>query len=539
MIASTQLKALLANASLSGALAGRITRISLSITLIAFGLSTHVPARAAETGKTTQFFRAQALQNIAAGRDEEALDSYKAAIKAARTQYGQDSTYLSELYFEMGNLARSNGQSEIAKNCYKSAVTYRPNDIPARLQLADLERNTKNIREAFEDSKAAFQLNQNSPIARKGLMLCLQQCGRPAEAAQVAATLHRTSKGSKMPTNLSRVPENASASNQNVKPTASDTTTGTTTTSASAPSPANASGPIVTAAVSSPNPLHWAPNLKKKIDEAAAKKTKDAHAAEAAKKKQEEDQKAESDKRAKDQHHKEELERKSKQKSKKEETQKKKDESAKKSSKTKPAFVEPEVNSASLKTTAKTIPATKGDDKSTAKSEKSEKSDKGDKSEKPDKPTTKSHLGVGAVTEKTEKPAEEKHESVSENEPAKVKNPQADRAPAMSYPTQQSVPIAVPVVEKRGKPPHLGRGGLVPPPPATPFFPSYPPPPGLMQAPAPVVAPHPPKPKPKAVVKETPKDTSSDEASPSPKGGSDDPDFLIDWGGGAKKKHGK
>ena len=114
------------------------------------------PVQASDAGKTTQFFRAQALQNIASGREEDALESYKSAIKVARVQYGSESTYLSELYFEMGNLARSNGQSEIAQNCYKSAVKYRPNDIPARLQLADLERNTKNIREAFDDSKKSL-----------------------------------------------------------------------------------------------------------------------------------------------------------------------------------------------------------------------------------------------------------------------------------------------------------------------------------------------------------------------------------------------
>jgi hypothetical protein len=147
---------------------------------------------------------------------------------------------------------------------------------------------------------------------------------------------------------------------------------------------------------------------------------------------------------------------------------------------------------------------------------------------------------VGAITEKTEKPAEEKHESsVSENEPAKVKTPQAEKSPPVSYPPQQAQ-VAAPVVDHKVRP-HLGKGGLVPPPPATPFFPSYPPPPGLIPTPAPAAPAHPNKPRPpKPVVKESPKETSTDEGSPSPKsGGSDDPDFLIDWGGGAKKKHGK
>jgi hypothetical protein len=533
MISSTTCKALVVDQSLIGAVTaiGRLQRVALSLTII-FACFSNAPVRAAEQGKTTQYYRAQALQNIAAGREEEAIDSYKSAIKAAAAQYGKDSTYLSELYFEMGNLARSNGQSEIAKSYYQSAVTYRPNDIPARLQLADLERNTKNIREAFEDSKAAFKLNRSSPIARKGLMLCLQQSGRPAEAAQIAVTLHRSGK-SKLPSNIS-APDLAPSSNESARAKTS------TPASESAAAPASEGGPIVTAAVSTPSPLHWAPNMKKKMDEAQAKKLKDEAAAEAAfRKKVEDQQKAENDKKTKEQRHKEELEKKSKQKSKKEEAQKKKDDSAKKASKTKPAFVEPEVNAASLKTTAKTIPQPKGDDKSAAKTD---KADKGEKAEKTEKAAPKSHLGVGAVTEKAEKPAEEKHESVSENEPAKPKNPPAERVSIPSFQSQpQSIPISIPIT--KGKANRAKGGILVPPPPPTPVFGGYPPPPGMMPQPVAAPAPAPkPKPRPKPVVKEAAKETpkdASDEGSPSPKGVQEDPDFLIDWGGGAKKKHGK
>ena len=476
-------------------------------------------AARADGGKTTQFFRSQALQNIAAGRESEALESYKAAIKVARTQYGQESTYLSELYFEMGNLARSNGQSEIAQDCYQSAVKYRPNDIPTRLQLADLERNTKNIREAFDESKKAFQLSKNSPIARKGLMLCLQQCGRPAEAAQIAATIHhegQTVSSSKLPANIPNMADHA-------------------------PSPAKETAAMPAVAVSPVSALHWAPGLKKKIDEAAAKKIKDgkdAQVAEEARKKQIEDNLK--NERSKEQHKKDEAEH--KKKAKKEETAKKKDDASKKAtpspaSKVKPAFVEPEVNSASLKTSAKTISGAKSD-------EKAEKGDKADKStdKSAEKPASKGRLNVGAVTERTEKPAEEKHESsVSENEPAKVKVREVERsqavAPQMMMPT-----VTIPVTTTRPKnhSTKAGGTGFVPPPPATPYFPSAP---GLQQMPpmmAPAPAPQPKIKKSKPVVKEAPKE-SSDEPSATPtKGQTEDPNFLIDWGADtSKKKHSK
>jgi hypothetical protein len=149
---------------------------------------------------------------------------------------------------------------------------------------------------------------------------------------------------------------------------------------------------------------------------------------------------------------------------------------------------------------------------------------------------------VGAVTEKTDKPAEEKHESsVSENEPAKPKTPPVEKSSAPSFSTQQSIQVTIPVTEKKGKG-HNRPGVLVPPPPPTPVFGGYPPPPGMMPSPAaaPVAPPKPKHPNPKPA-KEAAKETSSasDEGSPSPRGVQEDPDFLIDWGGGAKKKHGK
>ena len=341
-------------------------------------------------------------------------------------------------------------------------------------------------------------------------MLCLQQCGRPAEAAQIAATLHRSGKATttKFSNNLSAPLDNAAAPSVYTTP----------------PAPT----PMInnTVAVSTTSALHWAPDIKKKIDEAVAKKNKDARAAEDAKKKQSEDlQKAENDKH--NQHKKEEADRKAKQRSKKEEKAKKEEapKDKKSAAKGKPAFVEPEVNSASLKTSAKTISGAKGEDKS---------------SEKTEKPAPKGHLGVGALTEKVEKPVEEKHESsLSENEPARPTNPPPEKQHAAPSLIPSMPIVAMPSENKKSRP-HLGNKGLVPPPPATPFFPSFPSAAGFQPQQAPVAPPPKPRPRPpKPAVKEAPKD-SGDESASASKGQSEDPDFLINWGGDSgKKKHSK
>jgi hypothetical protein len=138
------------------------------------------------------------------------------------------------------------------------------------------------------------------------------------------------------------------------------------------------------------------------------------------------------------------------------------------------------------------------------------------------------------VTEKTEKPVEEKHESVSENEPAKPKNAPAKEQPhPVAAPVPQSVPISIPPMDKKSKVRPAKGGILVPPPPATPFIiPSFQPPPGVPIQAAPAPAPKP-APKPKPVEhKEAPAKEASEDSDA---GG--DPEFLIKWGDGNKKKH--
>ena len=228
----------------------------LSFTLT---MGSFAAAQATDAAKSqTQMFRAQALQNIASGRDSEAIESYKSAIKAAKIQYGQESTYLSDLYFEMGNLARNKGQSELAQSCYRNAVRYRPNDVPARVQLAELERSTKNVPGAFEDAKIAYAKNPALSISRKELMMCMQLSGRPALAARIGATLSRTSK------NVPAIPKNVTTQSMPAQSTSSPEEQSATAGSGSSGS--NPNGPVITSVPSLNSALHW---QRKKTDDAA------------------------------------------------------------------------------------------------------------------------------------------------------------------------------------------------------------------------------------------------------------------------------
>lgn len=496
----------------------------------------------AADGKSTRKLRAQALEYVNAGNIQQAIVTYDAAIKAATIEFGQESTYVGELYFEEGNLARKNGAAELAKKCYEKAVNYRPADVSARVQLAELERNTGNTRAAFDNARLAYAINPNLAISRKELSLCLQLSGRPSEASQIAATLARTSKN---------VPALPKASK--FKVTATPIQSGSQVEAKQTDSAANSNGPVITSTTSGANSaLHW--SHKNPVDE-AARKAKEQAAATEAKHKVEEAAKA-LEQRKKDE---EEAAKKAKQKQKKDDSKKStKDKSSKdKAGKDKQSkgnaqqSIEPEAATASLKTSATTLPKP-GEKSKVEKSEKpDEKADKADKAEKTDKaekPASKSHLNIGAVTDKSEKPQAEKHDSgLSENEPAKPKNPSVEKtAPAAVPQVAPLVPISIPVSSGKPSKPHLGKVGLVPPPPPTPVvipggmvMPVQPPP---VAPPAPAA-----KPKPKAKPPASDKTDKSEKAEKSDKAEEsstakphdEDPDFLINWGGADKKKKAK
>jgi hypothetical protein len=485
--------------------------------------------------KATQRLRAQALQHVANGDIQSALSSYDSAIKAAINEFGQESTYVGELYFEEGNLARKNGAAELAKKCYEKAVNYRPADVSARVQLAELERSTGNTVGAFENARIAYAINPNLAISRKELSLCLQLSGRPAEASQIAATLARTSK------NVPALPKASAFKAKSVVPK-----TGGAADNKPAGSGENANGPVITSAAAGANSaLHWS----HKISADEAKKAKELAAAMEAKRKAEEAAKAEEQKKKiEEQKKKDDDEKKAKQKQKKDDTKKSnKDKSPKDKTKEKQSKValqpvgEPE-QTTSLKTTATTIP--KPGEK--ARSDKSEKTDdKAQRADKGDKPASKSHLNIGAVTEKVDKPQADKHESgLSENEPAKPKNQPAEKTAPTAAPTvAPMVPMPIPVTSGKSGKPRLGKVGLVPPPPPTPVvIPGGMMPPLVPPPTAPPAAPAKPrlKPRPAASEKSDKAEKSEkSEDSSAAKPHDEDPDFLINWGGADKKKKSK
>jgi tetratricopeptide (TPR) repeat protein len=134
-------------------------------------------------------YRRQAMEYFAAGNDALCLEFYQKAIDQAAKDLGPTSSYVSDLYFEMGCAAKQRAKFPTAEHCFLEALKHRPNSIPARLQLASVYTSQGKRDEAFAQIKAAKVKNPHSPQAQGALVAYIQGMNRPAEAAREASLI--------------------------------------------------------------------------------------------------------------------------------------------------------------------------------------------------------------------------------------------------------------------------------------------------------------------------------------------------------------
>ena len=83
-------------------------------------------------------YRRLAMKYFTDGEDAHCLEAYQKAIDLASRDSGANSSYVSDLYFEMGCAAKQSAKLATAEHCFQEALKHRPNSIPARLQLASV-----------------------------------------------------------------------------------------------------------------------------------------------------------------------------------------------------------------------------------------------------------------------------------------------------------------------------------------------------------------------------------------------------------------
>jgi tetratricopeptide (TPR) repeat protein len=125
---------------------------------------------------------------------DEALVFYQKAVNSAIKTYGADSTFVADLYYEMGALSLESGKFVTAENWLQKAVAQNPNSVMARVKLAELLQVREKHTEALAQIQAALKKNPRSLEARHALVLWLIDRKNSAAAIKEAYALEQLSK---------------------------------------------------------------------------------------------------------------------------------------------------------------------------------------------------------------------------------------------------------------------------------------------------------------------------------------------------------
>jgi hypothetical protein len=124
---------------------------------------------------------------------DSAFEYYQQAVDVASKEYGRDSTYVGDLYYEMGTIALNKKRFNSAENYLREAVKQNPNSIMAHVKLAELLELRARPDLALEQIQKALAKDSKSPEARHALVLWLVEQKNSAAAVREAYTLERSS----------------------------------------------------------------------------------------------------------------------------------------------------------------------------------------------------------------------------------------------------------------------------------------------------------------------------------------------------------
>ncbi len=158
-------------------------RTALTSLSFAFLFGASVWSTAAEAKSTdAPGLRSIAFEHYLSGDTEAALDYYQKAIDTASRDYGAESSYIGQLYYEMGTLALDAKKFVRSEAYLQKAVQHNPNSVMARVKFAELLQLRGKSDEALQQINAALAKHSNSPEAREALVIWLQANHKTARA---------------------------------------------------------------------------------------------------------------------------------------------------------------------------------------------------------------------------------------------------------------------------------------------------------------------------------------------------------------------
>lgn len=148
---------------------------------------------------TPNTLRAAAINEYVKGNTDSALDIYEQAVDLATRQYGGDSNYVGDLFYEMGSIALQGAKFQRAEAYLTQAVKTRPNSVTARARLVDLLLLRGRKEEAREHAKQAVVKHPDSIEARQAYAQALVESGDLSKAALAYAHVDLVRQGRKAP----------------------------------------------------------------------------------------------------------------------------------------------------------------------------------------------------------------------------------------------------------------------------------------------------------------------------------------------------
>ncbi|MCC7528543.1 MAG: tetratricopeptide repeat protein [Candidatus Melainabacteria bacterium] len=171
---------------------------ALIICLLAgIGCKASADNRMMMTGDDPYNLRVLAFQCYIEGQTESALETYQRAVKRAIEEYGDDSTIVADIYYEMGSLAFDAGKENTAESWLNESLKRNPNSEMARIKLAEIYRVRSKHDQALAQIQTCLKRNRNSITARRALVVWLQEKGFVALATQESFVLNQISRGNK------------------------------------------------------------------------------------------------------------------------------------------------------------------------------------------------------------------------------------------------------------------------------------------------------------------------------------------------------
>ncbi len=162
----------------------KLPKLRAALTFIGLATLLGTSSWSAASAKSTDApgLRSIAFEHYLSGDTEAALDYYQKAIDTASREYGPESSYIGQLYYEMGTLALDSKKFVRSESYLQKAVQHNPNSVMARVKFAELLQLRGKSDEALQQINAALAKHSSSPEAREALVIWLQANHKTARA---------------------------------------------------------------------------------------------------------------------------------------------------------------------------------------------------------------------------------------------------------------------------------------------------------------------------------------------------------------------